>query len=94
MTTIDTRRPRRAFIVAEVSRNYTNASQHSEHGELSPLDEGPPISALFEDIIETNRQRGYDLHEWRLGSNSMLVGMFGIQNETIVAIFKRRGATP
>lgn len=69
--------PSTEFIVAEVSKNWTDGTPHG----------GPAlISQQFEQVIEVNRQRGYVLHSWQ--THRMLTGP-RTMNETIIAVFRR-----
>lgn len=67
------------FIVAEVSKNW-------------PLEGTFLLSQGFEQVIETNHQRGYRLHSWRmsrvvLSNPGQLYS--GDINETIIAVFEK-----
>jgi predicted GNAT superfamily acetyltransferase len=63
------------FIVAELSKNW---------GQGEPATK--TIGQQFEKAINTNFQRGYNLKEWKINSNSQN----GIFTETIIAIFELR----
>lgn len=71
-------------IVAEVCTNYESGAAVG----------GVLLSQKFEQVIEFNRQRGYELVDWRMSSvaTPMWAGSAGISTiaETIVAIFRRR----
>lgn len=70
--------PPSTFIVAEVSKNWIAGSSPS----------GPRlICQLFEAVLETNRQRGYELHSFTL--HRLLTGPDEL-NETIIAVFRRQ----
>lgn len=64
-------------IVGEVSRNW--AEGHEAHSY--------PIADSFEELIETNRKRGFSLESWRMTSTAVKGGI----NETIVAVFVHHG---
>lgn len=69
-------------IIAEVSQNWID-------GVAQPLDGVPVfISQRFEHVIAVNAKRGYCLADWHL---SRLVVSPNQINETIVAVFERRG---
>lgn len=60
-------------IVAEISKNWP---------EQSP----GLISQKFDEVIDHNRERGYELESWQLGvSQSGIVGVGYV--ETIIAVF-------
>jgi hypothetical protein len=65
------------FIVAEISKNWTTEAHQSDPGFLNKL---------FEDVIETNRQRGYRLYQFQL--NRVMTSR-EVMNETIIAVFER-----
>lgn len=69
------------FIVAEVSKNW-----QGHHGTYVPYTDGPLISNLFEQIIEVNRQRGYELHTFQFHRFMLAPDEM---NESIIAVFKR-----
>lgn len=84
------------FIVAEVSKVYIDGESPRD----SPL---PNIAAGFEEIINVNSERGYDLVDWRLISTFGTVplpaqvygngaGNSANLTETIVAVFQLRGS--
>jgi hypothetical protein len=62
------------FIVAEISKNWDMTNYDSTL-----------ISQLFEDVINTNYERGYILKDFRINS---VEGQKGL-NETIIAVFER-----
>jgi hypothetical protein len=66
------------YIVAEVSKNWPEVE-----GSLCA---GKTVAMLFEVIIETNRQRGYVLHQFSL---HRMMDQPGHMNETIIAVFRR-----
>lgn len=65
-------------IVAEISVNWPRGMVEKD---------GDPrvLSQRFEDVIETNRRRGYYLDSWQLSQVSPTPGY---QIETIIAVFK------
>lgn len=65
------------LLVGEISKTWIDGRG---------LKDDTPISAMFEHILEVNRNRGYWLHSWRF--NRMMVGP-GALNETIIAVFSR-----
>jgi hypothetical protein len=69
-------RPTR-FVVAEVSKNWPEGEG----------DEGPPLSYLFEEVIEHNLRRRYRLHSFQL--HRLMTGPNSL-NETIIAVFERQ----
>jgi hypothetical protein len=60
------------FIVAEISKTWN---------ETTPVEE--LISRQFEEVINVNYHRGYNLKEWNISS----VLHDGFLTETIIAIF-------
>ena len=67
-------------IVAEISRNWT--------GDFN----GTCLAQKFELVIEHNRQRGYELADWRF-TQTFIPAMPSLQKclvETIIAVFKRK----
>lgn len=70
------------FIVAEVSKVWSGRDK--DHSTLRGSD---LISGRFALVIQTNFDRGYDLHDWRL--SSVATGPDEV-TETIVAIFRAR----
>lgn len=63
------------FIVAEITKNW---------------EDGIPIvddllSHRFEKVLNTNLNRGYELHDWKFSS----VIHNGVLTETIIAVFKK-----
>ena len=62
------------FIVAEVSKNW-------------PEESPGLLSERFEEVIETNRLRGYVLHTFALDRTPSPQG--DALNETIIAVFRR-----
>lgn len=58
-------------IVAEISKNWPRA------------DNEPVLAQIFEEIIEVNRLRGYQLESWRLSQLQVQGGIV----ETIIAVF-------
>lgn len=64
--------PPRERIVAEVSASWPGSKV--------------VIAQAFENVIEVNRQRGYELEDWRFSqSGDQMTGPFV---ETIIAVFK------
>lgn len=63
--------PIKQRIVAEISRNW-------------PTSETPLISKQFEEVIQVNRNRGFELESWRL---SQVMVPTDHMIETIVAVF-------
>lgn len=68
------------FIVAEISKNWfagdgAKADDRANH-----------ISYAFEQVIETNRLRGYALHSFQL---HRLMTDEETMNETIIAVFRK-----
>jgi hypothetical protein len=61
------------FIVAEVSKNW-------------PEEQPRLLGQLFEEVINTNWQRGYTLVSWKLHRFSP---QSGLMNETIIAVFEQ-----
>jgi hypothetical protein len=64
----------RRYIVAEVSKNW-------------PEEQPKLLAELFEDIINTNWERGYKLLSWQLHRFSPQADQI---NETIIAVFELR----
>lgn len=62
------------FIVGEVTKNYRPGETVTEY-----------ISEKFEEIIEENLQRGYELHSF---SHSSVLGAYE-QQKSIVAVFRK-----
>lgn len=62
-------------IVAEVSKTWPSDNAK----EL--------ISHKFEQVITTNRERGWELESWELSRVSVIVDGFAQINETIIAVF-------
>jgi hypothetical protein len=62
------------YIVAEISKNWP-----AEHPKL--------LCEMFEEIINTNLERGYTLESWKLNRFAPEPGYL---NETIVAVFCKR----
>lgn len=75
----------REFIVAEVSKNWSRNGETA--GPTAPLTDEPLLCQLFEEIINANNRRGYDLVTFQL---HRVVYEPGELNETIVAVFRRR----
>ena len=69
--------PEPRFIVAEVSKTWTNPEERSP--EL--------LSQRFEHIINVNHERGYALRSWQPTQNMES----GVLVETIVAVFESVG---
>ncbi len=70
------------FIVAEVSKNWVVGEPWA----------APILAQRFETVINTNYQRGYVLHDWKLSSMWTNAPNGARQlNETIIAVFVRRG---
>lgn len=65
------------FIVAEVSKNWAGGPQTS-----------PLLANRFEEVINTNLERGYRLHSFKL--DRVFTGHE--LNETIIAVFEREGS--
>lgn len=63
------------FIVAEVSVSWVGGGQVGK----------APLSVQFEEAIEVNLKRGYQLHSWRM---SQVVISATELVETIIAVFK------
>lgn len=79
----------RKRIVAEISKDWTQAQVDQYGGESSDL-----LSGRFERVIDINAERGYELESWRM--TSVRMGRFGVLdnpseesqcNETIIAVF-------
>lgn len=68
------------FIVAEISKNWPE--QHDERGMRRLLAE------RFEDVIDTNHERGYRLVDWKLDRFHWEQDGETHLNETIVAVFE------
>jgi hypothetical protein len=69
-------------VVAEISKNWERPA---------PEVGGPLLCQLFEDLIEVNRQRGYELHSFQL---HRLMYEQNVMNETIIAVFRKRPLSP
>jgi hypothetical protein len=69
------------FIVAEISKNWNRDNW-----------QGPILAQLFEDVIDTNRGRGYLLHSFQLHRLATPDGCG--MNETIIAVFEREPGGP
>jgi hypothetical protein len=69
------------FIVGEVSKNWPDPG-------------APPgfVNKLFEDMINANYERGYELHSFQLNRFALEYAEPNNMNETIIAVFKRREA--
>lgn len=65
------------FIVAEVATNWPKPW---------PVPTSELLSAKFENVIELNRSRGYQLHSFQL--HRLMVSAEEL-NETIIAVFKK-----
>ena len=70
------------FIVAEISKNWPATGF-----VYSPmLEVAETLTGRFEQVINHNLERGYELHSWKY---SQINASDGSLNETIIAIFKK-----
>lgn len=70
------------FIVAEISKNWPDPAAQTPKDYLC---------GQFEEVIEANRRRGYELHSW---SFNRIILPGAVLNETVVAVFRRRALQP
>lgn len=75
--TVDQDFPIDRFIVAELSKNWTS------EGPVTP----ELLAEKFEQSINFNDNRGYELRSWRLHRMTDSVGSL---NETIIAVFEKK----
>jgi hypothetical protein len=89
---------KRQYIVAEISKTYRGYWPPGLNANLEVVP-GECLGGLFEQVIATNLERGYELHEWKLAVAPLMVDVpeqvFGKGagkepqlTETIIAIFK------
>lgn len=79
------------FIVAEVSKNWRRKQgtqravrSREPQSDFEPAIDGPLLSQLFEQVINTNWARGYQLHSFNVART--MIGLDEL-NETIIAVF-------
>lgn len=76
--------------VAEISKNWPESE--ADDGRPVDPDTGKRMTRLlaerFEQVINTNHERGYTLHDWKLDRWSPEPGLL---NETIIAVFVYEG---
>jgi hypothetical protein len=70
-------------IVAEVSKSWVNRGR----GPGSPEGSSVLLSQKFENVIETNRERGYALESWEMTATGIAAFDGASICETIVAVF-------
>lgn len=70
----------REFIVAEISKSWVDGC------DVPGPNAGLLLGQQFENVIEINRQRGYELHQFTL--SQVLTGPDGLL-ETVIAVFRR-----
>jgi hypothetical protein len=70
-------KPPLPFIVAEISKNWGDGPTPSRKEFLG---------RTFEEVILTNKTRGYRLHSWKLSRIAVDPTQL---NETIVAVFEK-----
>lgn len=67
------------FIVAEISKNWSNGEEITPGSGL--------LAQQFERVINVNAERGYRLIDWRL--DRVIINGHEM-NETIIAVFERQ----
>lgn len=87
------------FIVSEISCSWPKGEDVCMGGHPAGYEMPPFLAQRFEDVLQVNYERGYDLIDWRF-CTSVRMNPDGlaitkdIMTETIIAVFRLREVNP